>query len=161
VLQAQVPQGEAKEGSMKNKCVSVADWEWFGLAGHFICGDRCQFHMTTKVGTVVVSTIGRLLHDEGSREITAGVRGVKLVGKGDARKADYMKKIGFDEVGFGRKFETMVFRTDGVCPCGCGLPSIIPSEIDFDSYNEDEAARLGHLAMCHKWSADKQSEEGK
>lgn len=139
--------------------ISATEWEWFGLAGHFICGDRCQFHMTTKIGTVVVSTVGRLLHDEGSREITAEVRGIKLTGRGDARKADYMNKIGYEEVGYGRKFETMVFRTDGAkCSCGCGLPSIIPSEIDFEGYGDDEPARLGHMAMCHKWAADQNAE---
>lgn len=144
---------------MSGEAISPADWEWFGLAGHFICGDRCQFHMTTKIGSVVVSTVGRLLHDEGSREITAEVRGIKLSGKGDARLADYMQKLGYSEVGFGRKFETMVFRTDGTkCSCGCGIPAIIPTEIDFEGYNEDEVARLGHLAMCHKWSHDQNAE---
>lgn len=132
--------------------IPEAQWEWYGLAGHFIMGDYCRFHMTTKIGDVVVSTVGKLWHDAPVRESLAESRGVALVGRGDARAADYLNKVGYDEIGFGRKFETMVFRTEGKCPCGCGLPAIIPSEIDFDGYNEDEAARLGHMAMCQKWA---------
>lgn len=61
-----------------------------GWASHFCCSDRCQFHRSTLLEyndvSIVVSTIGRyMLHNK-----------------------DYR----FEEVGFGRYFETMVFYAD-------------------------------------------------
>ena len=44
------------------------------------------------------------------REIYAKSREVKLEGVGDVRDADYIKKVGYEEIGDGRKYETMVFK---------------------------------------------------
>ena len=38
---------------------SPTDWEWFGLSGHFIYAYRCRFHLCTKVGPWLVSTVGQ------------------------------------------------------------------------------------------------------
>ncbi len=132
------------------------DWEWFGNAGHFICGRWCQFHLCTLIGEYLVSTVGQYLPSESAREIIADIRGVALEGRGDAREADYMRKIGFEDIGCDRKFETMVFRVDGRCTvknCGCGLPTIIPNELDFAGYNTAGDATQGHYEMCAKVAA--------
>lgn len=131
-------------------------WEWYGNAAHLIVAEWCRFHLATKVGRFLVSTVGEYLPDEGTRDVLARTRGITLEGRGDARHADYMRKIGYEEIGAGRKYETLVFRLgDPVaeCECGCGLPRPEDwGEIDADGYNDPKAARAGHLAMCEKWS---------
>ena len=130
--------------------IPAEKWKWFGNSGHFICGDDCRFHLCTLVGDVLVSTIGEFFPDSPVREIIAQSRGIILKGKGDERKADYMKRIGFEEVGCGRKYETMAFKTTGKeCSCGCGLPGII-SETEFGSYNAAKEATKGHFQICLK-----------
>ncbi len=137
--------------------IAHKDWKWYGRAGHFICANKCQFHMCTAIGDVLVSTVGEHFPADGVREIYAQKRGVKLEGRGDAREADYMNKVGYEQIGYGRKYETMVFRLTGeVCTvpeCNCGMPSIVPSEIDFEGYNLAGLATTGHMAMCVKWAA--------
>lgn len=133
-----------------------AGWKWFGSAGHFICSRDCRFHLTTLIGRHLISTVGELLPDSAVREIYARTRGIVLEGMGDARLADWMKKCGFEDVGYQRKYETMVFRVSGkrckAPECGCGLPDIIPSELDFAGYNTAGAATAGHMRLCRKWS---------
>lgn len=81
-----------------------------------------------------------------------------LEGRGDAREYDYLRKVGYREIGFGRLFETMVFKVYPPAQwcrdpeCGCGIPSIIPSELDFAGYNMAGDATRGHMAMCLKWA---------
>ena len=84
-------------------------WVWMPHAGHFILRHRCQFHMNTCVGEHLVSTVGELVMDSHAREALAISRGVVLEGVGDARERDYMRKIGFEDIGLGTKYETMVF----------------------------------------------------
>lgn len=125
------------------------NWKWFGHAGHLIVGSHCRFHLCTLVGDILVSTVGEYWPEEGSREIIARTRGVVLEDIGDARAADYMRKIGFEQIGFERKYETMAFHTTGRdCECGCGMPSIIPQEIEFEAYNDPVTATKGHLMIC-------------
>ncbi len=75
--------------------------------------------------------------------------------RGDTFDAAYMKRFGYEEIGCDRKYETMVFKVNGeTCTaedCNCGLPTIIPDELDFAGYNEAGAATAGHYAMCEKW----------
>lgn len=134
--------------------MSAADWKWFGNAGHLCVSSECRFHLCTQIGGYLVSTVGEWLPGESSREIVAKSRGVTLEGRGDAREASFMRQIGYQEIGCGRKYETMVFRTDGgACGCGCGLPTVSFSEIDSDGYNDAGAATAGHMAMCAKFDA--------
>jgi hypothetical protein len=131
--------------------VAPADWKWFGNAGHFICGSQCRFHLTTLVGAYLVSTVGQYLPDSSTREILAQCRGIELKGRGDAREADWMEKAGFEEIGCGRKFETMVFKALKPCDsadCGCGLPEINGTELEFRGYNDARAATAGHMELC-------------
>lgn len=136
-------------------------WKWFGHAGHFICGQWCRYHLVTQIGPWLISTVGEYVPDEGSREILAECRGIVLEGKGDARLADYMKKIGFEDIGMDRKYETMVFKAGPACvseTCGCGLPSICGSELDFRGYNVAGDAAKGHMALCLKWANEQESD---
>lgn len=133
------------------------EWEWFGKAAHFICGEDCRFHLATKVGRVLVSTVGEYLPDVGVREVLAESRGVVLEGMGDARRADFMRKLGYEPIGFQRKYETMVFRAGSPCggECGCGVPQLgDPRELDFAGYNSAADATRGHMALCAKWAEE-------
>ena len=147
----------------------MKDWKWFGNAAHFICGSDCRFHLATKVGKYIVSTVGQYWPCRGSREIHAEVRDPQWLSenrhlKGDYFDAAYMKKFGYQDIGCDRKFETMVFKAGPICKskeCDCGLPTIDGSELDFMGYNTAGEATKGHMKLCKKWSlnhADKVSE---
>jgi hypothetical protein len=126
-------------------------WVWMPHAGHFILGNECRFRLNTYVGKYIVSTVGEYLPDEGVREIYASSRGIPLEGRGEYRRADYMRKIGYEEIGCGRKYETMVFKAhktkDKCCPY-----AMTSGELDFKGYNTPENAFAGHMKLCRKWS---------
>jgi hypothetical protein len=138
-------------------------WEWFGSAGHLIVASECRFHLCTKVGPWLVSTVGEWLPDSSSWSIYTDSRGVTLEGRGDARRADFLNKVGFIEIGLGR-YETMVFPlSDKRCTvedCDCGMPVVSEwSELDTDSYNLRGDAERGHYAMCERWAQQAQVPE--
>ena len=140
--------------------VKVSEWKWFGNVGHFICGDYCRFHLTTKVGKYLISTVGQLWPERSSREINANILDNKWLSenvhlKGDNFDHAYMKRFGYEEIGYDRTFETMVFKTGKACnakECGCKLPEIYGSERDFSAYQTAVEATKGHMKLCLKWS---------
>ena len=140
--------------------MSQDKWKWFGNAGHFICGQWCRFHLTTQVGKYLVSTVGELWLERGSRESHAKVYDPKWFTENSYRMGDdfdyaYMKHFGYEEVGAGRKFETMVFKIDKFCNakgCNCGMPIIVPSELDAVPANTAKEATKAHYKLCKKWS---------
>lgn len=135
-------------------------WEWFGSPGHFICADKCRFHLTTKVGKYLVSTVGELWPERGLREIHAKIYDPQWFKANVSLKCDYfdaayMERFGFEDIGCDRKYETMVFEAGERCDspgCNCGLPRINGSELDFGAYNSAGEANAGHLALCEKWA---------
>ena len=141
------------------------NWKWFGHVAHFICGDKCRFHMATQVGKHLVSTVGEYWPERSSREIHAKISDPKWLAENITLKGDYfdhayMKKFGFEEIGCDRKYETMVFKAGKPCTsktCGCGLPTIVGSELDFLGYNNAGDAAKGHLKLCRKWANKKPS----
>ena len=61
------------------------------------------------------------------------------------------------DIGPGRKYETMVFLSGGVCTnpeCNCGQPELADpaNELDSQAYNRRRNATEGHLGLCVKWS---------
>lgn len=131
------------------------EWTWFGHPGHFICADDCRFHLATLVGDYLVSTVGEYVPDSQVQQIYADVRGIALEGRGDERESDWLRKNGFEELGFGRTYETMVFLAGEPCDsaeCGCGLPTIDGEDKDMEGYNKAGDATRGHYAMCQKWA---------
>lgn len=126
--------------------------------GHFICSRDCKFFLNTYVGGYIVSTVGELWPDSQVRKITAECRKIQVNGMGDAWDADYMKKIGFEDIGFDRKYETMVFkaqrRIDEYKTC-CPWQIATGTELDFAPANEPNEARANHLRLCEKWSKKK------
>lgn len=132
------------------------NWVWMPHAGHFILGRDCRFHLSTYVGKYIVSTVGELWSDSRIRKIKAQAKGIKINGMGDVWDYDYMKKIGFDEIGCDRTYETMVFRAARGIKC-MACPWVIADghELDFNGYKNSGMAYKGHLAMCNKWSKRK------
>ena len=133
-------------------------WIWMPHPAHFICASDCKFFMATKVGKYIISTVGEMFPDAPIREIYAETRNIVLEGKGDARRADYMKKIGYDEIGVGRKYETMVFKAvrsikKGKDACkACPFQIESGNNIDGNGYNEPDKAYEGHLKLCNKYA---------
>lgn len=133
--------------------MTPGEWVWMPHAGHFILGDQCRFHLATYVGGVIVSTVGELWCDSRVREIFAECRGIKIEGRGDEWDHNYMKKIGFEALGYQRKYETMVFnaRESGLKCCPYRI-DVTDGELDFAPYNAPEDAMAGHMELCIKWS---------
>lgn len=121
--------------------VPATEWVYYGSSGHFICGRWCRFHLATKIGKWFISTVGEFVHPKDS-------------GGSEATEARYLtdNPLGAD-IGYGRKFETLVFQYEGECDCGCGLPHTIGFELDSSCYNDRKSANEGHLAMCKKWAS--------
>lgn len=111
--------------------VPESEWFWDGHAGHLIVGDQCQFHLATRVGEFIVSTVGEWAASLPSRADGTG---------------DYAK---FSTIGAGRLFETFVFRADGE---GYGEIAEL-SEIDSRSANDHDTATANHMAMCRKYAS--------
>lgn len=119
------------------------NWKWFGVVGHFICGRWCRFHLTTQVGPWLVSTIGEYVHPRHSG------------GSEGAEAAWLNANWPGEDIGYGRKYETRVFRAGEPCrapDCGCGQPDIGRNEVDFEGYNTRKESNEGHEAMCRKWA---------
>lgn len=137
--------------------------KWFGNAGHFICSHWCRFHLTTQVGPWLVSTVGEYWPERPAREMHARVYDAAWLAenhhlKGDHFDSAYLNRFGFQEIGSGRTYETMVFCAGNPCArtdCGCGLPEIDGSQLDFRGYTDAGAATRGHMAMLKKWSRKK------
>lgn len=129
------------------------DWIWMPHPGHFICSRDCRFHLNTKAGHFIVSTVGEYLPDAPIREILASTRGITLGGIGDARLRSYMEKIGYEDLGFERKYETMVFpalKSDTEC---CPFTADYGSgELEMQGYNDAGSAYAGHMDLCRKWA---------
>jgi len=147
--------------------IPQSEWKWFGNAGHFICSRDCQFHLCTQVGKFLISTVGELWGDRVVREIHAKIEDPiwfknNVIRKGDDFDSAYMERFGFREIGYQRKYETMVFKAGPPCTdekCNCGMPSLAdPHEFGCEAYNTPGDATRGHLAMCEKL-ADSQERE--
>lgn len=121
---------------------------------HFICGRDCKFFLVTKIGKYIVSTIGEYFPDSRVRQIFADSRGKKIEGMGDAWDADYMKKIGYEELHMGGwLYETMVFKAEKSKKCPvCPYTIIVSEDLEEEVYKKPEEAFKGHYKLCEKWA---------
>lgn len=130
------------------------NWIWMPHPAHLIVARDCRFHLSTYVGAYIISTVGEYEPGMEVREIQASTRGLQLEGRGDARRHDAMKKLGFTEIGLDRVYETMVFeavRAPNGEQC-CPWRQQSGSNIDFMGYGSAQEATLGHMKLCLKWS---------
>lgn len=102
-------------------------WKWYGYAGHFIGGPSCTYHLSTRVGGYLISTVGDY----------------RPYGNNHERQT-----IGAGADSF---YETYVFRVTGEDD---GNPTLVDwSEIDGERYAESLAAEAGHYRYCWKYDA--------
>lgn len=129
-----------------------AEWIFMPHPGHFIGSFDCRFHLNTYVNGFIVSTVGEYFPDEPVREILAETRGIKLRGFGDDRKHSYMQKIGYEDIGFDRKYETMVFKAQKGSTTCCPYVAVHDGngELAMRGYRSADDAYQGHLALCHQ-----------
>jgi hypothetical protein len=132
-------------------------WVWQPHPGHFICSRWCRFKLNTYVGGYLVSTVGEMWLERGSREIHAKIYDPAWYAENVHRKGDdfdheYMKKFGYEEIGCGRKYETMVFKARKSGHQCCPYEADVTHDVDMQGYNDAAAAAKGHLALCEKWS---------
>ena len=133
------------------------NWIWMPHPAHFICSSKCQFHLATYVGKYIVSTVGELWNERICREIHAKVCNPEWLKenkhlKGDEFDHAYFKKFGYEEIGYERTYETMVFEAKKVKSKCCPFKIIVEKEVDFLGYNKPEDAVKGHMKLCNKWS---------
>lgn len=115
----------------ENRSVPKDKWYWCGYPGHLIVADQCRFHLHTRVGRVIVSTVGdyRPSHKGGER----------------------------DTIGCDRYFETYVFLArDTERPEGEPLNY---GEIDSFASNDSEESERQHYEMCERWATAEQQAE--
>ena len=106
--------------------IEKEDWVWYGHACHLVVGRRCAYHLGTRVGEYLISTVGAF-HPSHNSEM-------ETIGSGED---DY--------------YETMIFECDGEDEHG--NPNIISwSEIGVIRYGTSEEAKEGHHILCNKYS---------
>jgi len=131
-------------------------WIWMPHPAHFICSNDCRFVLATRIGKYIVSTVGEYWPDQAVRRIHAEIYDPIWYTENSSKKGDdfdhqYMKKFGYEEIGCGRKYETVVghaVKTERQC---CPY-SMVDFDLDFQSYNKAEDAYKGHMKMCAKFA---------
>jgi len=132
---------------------------WMPHAGHFILGQMCRFRLNTHVNGYIISTVGEYVPDSAVRKIFRESRGWHTNKRGDAEEFDFIKRTqegtmdGYgEEIGYGRKYETMVFKAIKNTKNKCCPYSMIGSELDFAGYNKSADAFKGHMKLLKKYS---------
>lgn len=121
--------------------IPIHEWVWYGHAGHFICADSCLWHMNTKVGEYIISSVGEMLPTR------------------ERIKADRGEAAKFHPVGAAGLYETMVFKaTKTPRACGC-YDTESGIELACRRYDTHEDATQGHMEFCHMAANGKQWEE--
>jgi hypothetical protein len=128
---------------MTSKVIPKGQWKWFGTPGHFICSRWCRFHLCTQVGDYLVSTVGEYVHPRHSN--------------GSERTEAEWLKVNWpgEDIGFGRKYETLVFNAGFPCSepgCMCDMPDHDGMEIDSRGTNSRQEATANHMTLCEKWA---------
>jgi hypothetical protein len=103
--------------------IAVDEWIWMPHPAHFIGAYKCSFRLATCVGDWIVSTVG-----------------------------EYKPQNEIVELGYLRKYETMVFLGMPRNCIYCPLQIDVEENMDFAAYNNPVDAYRGHIAMCKKWA---------
>jgi hypothetical protein len=126
---------------------------------HFICAHDCRFHLATKVGDYIVSTVGEYWPERVVREIHAKAYDPEWLDAnkpllGDDFNRAYSERFGWMDIGHERKYETMVFKAvpaDDAHSC-CPWRIDVSDNVDSRGYNDATEAYRGHLELCEKWA---------
>lgn len=145
------------------------DWIWMPHPGHFICASNCQYHLNTMVNGYILSTVGEYFPDRDVRktlaemkykfgQITEDIFEMLISKKGDEYDFYYRKHIGFEEIGFNRTYETMVFPAvkclEGEGANCCPWRQKSGESIEVFGYNTPDEATIGHYKACEKFDKE-------
>lgn len=100
-------------------------WKWYGFAGHLVVSDKCAYHLCTRVGNFLVSTVGHYL--------PYGARKIHTIGSGTK---DF--------------YETMVFNCCGETKDGD--PITFGYELECERYVTSIEAERGHYRYCEEYA---------
>ena len=126
------------------------NWIWMPHPGHLIIAHECRFVLNTYVGGYIVSTVGEWVPAPSSMKF----RRPDLANlKGDDLERKFISKYGYEEIGAGRKYETMVFKAKKEIAACCPYVQT-GSELECYGYNSADLAYKGHMKACNIW-ADK------
>lgn len=143
--------------------MSKEKWIWMGHPGHLCIASQCQFRLNTYVNGYIVSTVGEywpgeeiaksLLKLRVSRKNLYKKVSVELVEnllklKGDAFVQAYISSLGFEEIGWQRVYETMVFKAIKSENSCCPYEADVSEEIYMGGYNDSKSAMKGHYKAC-------------
>ena len=107
------------------------EWVWYGFPGHFICGSRCAYHLCTRIGDRLVSTVGTFYPNGPNKE---------------------MERVGIGDKDF---YETMVFMCDG--ETDSGDPNITGWDKLFcEKYETSIEAECGHRKICRDIAGERE-----
>lgn len=110
--------------------MSKENWIHMPHPGHFICAYECRFRMNTWVNGYIISTIGEMIRKQPVKD----------------------EEFKYDEVGYNRLYETMVFKSEPKLEVACCPYRVADfSELECVGYNSDILAFAGHYAMCEKY----------
>jgi len=107
--------------------IPESEWVWYGFAGHFIGGKDCAYHLCTRIGGYLISTVG-MYYPGLSRGASPTPIGA-----------------GKDAI-----LETYVFRCDGEDSDGNPITGL--NEIDSERYADSMEAERGHCRYCEKYA---------
>lgn len=134
--------------------MTKADWIWMPHAGHLIVREWCQFHLCTYVNGYIVSTVGEYWPDRDVRRVLHSEDKKLLSLCGDQFDAYYRRAYGFEEIGDGRRYETMVFiaekreKDDYQC-CPYYIGEYVQNA--FEAYDTAQKATQGHMKFCFEF----------
>lgn len=103
--------------------IPKSKWVWYGFAGHLVVSRRCAYHLCTRIGDRLVSTVGAYYPG----------------------RSDEMETIGSGKDVY---FETMVFPCDGEDEHGNPNSGITPTESA--RYATSIEAECGHREVCDR-----------
>ncbi len=156
-----------------------SDWIWMPHVGHLCVGHMCRFHLNTYVNGYIVSTVGEYFPPSDLLRRFIEIRkqypklGIGIDGKiqeskpltdeqlqelldlkGDSFDAAYLHIFGYEDIGWNRKYETMVFKATAQSN---SLAQCCPYEaegscLEMNGYNDPKDAYEGHMELCQEWN---------
>lgn len=128
--------------------IPESEWHWFGWPKHFIGANDCAFHMATKIGDVIVSTVGDYRPYDKFFDQKGNLLSQYETLRGIAKREP-------QEIGFRRFYETMTFKAIPA-RCDCCDWEIDPSTEGYGGQTSEfgyltaSEAEKGHLKVCYE-----------
>jgi hypothetical protein len=113
--------------------IPKSEWVWYGFPGHLVVSRRCAYHLCTRIGDRLISTVGAYY---------------------PSRDSEMENIAGPEEF-----FETMVFRCFGENEDGD--PIVDFDDLECTRYKKSIEAERGHRAICDRIAKERHISERK